>query len=298
MTVYQDLSRFLSDAAQGQMAHVRASRHCNPGLLFDSKKLFDLLKNPLITPDWVQLAINGKALDFQGDYMWKSVQGKQLKFFDKRKLMLALENRASMVLEGLDILDENIAQLIESLDTVLPCTLSHCEAFWSRGGPGGNEAYGGHRDRDDVLVVQIEGTKRWRVYKQQQRRFTGNSPLTEAELGPLETDFVMEPGDVLYVKAGTPHWCTTPGDSSLHLSVDLNDQTPNVDQISQAANKAYFKGTAPAHSDPTEVIKAYVQTLQDPNLAAQMTAARDAFKEQARQFRAAIRGAHLSKSPV
>jgi hypothetical protein len=64
------------------------------------------------------------------------------------------------------------------------------------------------------------------------------------------------------------------------------------------ANKAYFRGTAPAHSDPADVIKAYVQTLQNPSLAAQMTAARDTFKGQAKQFRAAIRGSHLSKPPV
>ena len=291
------LLAFLRSAVVSESAFSHQQSVVAPNGLFSKERLYKLLQNPLIGPDWLQVAVSGKAIDYQAQFLWKSVQGKQLKFFDKRPLMQALKNKASLVLEGLDILDPEIAELITEVDQVFPCVLSHCEAFWSRGGAGGNEAYGGHRDRDDVLVIQIEGQKRWRIYEKQQRRFVGNSPLSEVDLGPLAAELVMSPGDVLYVRAGTPHWCTTPGDHSLHLSIDLNDQTPNVDQISQAANNRYFRGTAPAHSSPREVIEAYAQILKSSDLEAEMEKARDTFRQQAKQFRAAIQGAHPKELP-
>lgn len=288
---------FLSDALISPEPFVFANAQVDPLGLFSKHRLLDLLNNPLLTPEWLQVVLNGKALDFEKNFIWKSVQGKQLKFLDKRPLIEALSGRASLVLEGLDILDAELGILVSEIDQLFPCVLSHCEAFWSRGGHGGNEAYGAHRDRDDVMAIQIEGQKRWRIYNQQQRRFSGNSPLREAELGPLIADIVMSPGDVLFVRAGTPHWCTTPNDFSLHLSVDLNDQTPSVDQISQAANKRYFQGTAPAHSSPEKVIGAYKRILQDPSLVEEMERAKEAFRNQAKKFRAAVHGAHVKKRP-
>lgn len=288
---------FLRRAADTPEAFSLAKAQVNSVDIFSKERLLDLLNNPLLSPEWLQVVLSGKALNFEKSFIWKSVQGKQLKFLDKRSLVEALKQRASLVLEGLDILDPEIGALISDIDQLFPCVLSHCEAFWSRGGSGGNEAYGAHRDRDDVLVLQIEGQKRWRIYRQQQRRFTGNSPLLESDLGPLVEDFVMSPGDVLYVRAGTPHWCTTPNDFSLHLSIDLNDQTPNVDQISQAANKRYFQGTAPAHSTPKEVIEAYTRILQEPSFVDEMEKAKDAFRSQARMFRAAVQGAHVTERP-
>jgi hypothetical protein len=291
------LISFLRDAYISPKAFVFSSSQVDPLGLFSKNRLVDLLNNPLLTPEWLQVVSDGKALNFEKNFIWKSVQGKQLKFLDKRPLIEALRNKASLVLEGLDILDPELGMLVSEIDQLFPCVLSHCEAFWSRGGSNGSEAYGAHRDRDDVLAIQIEGQKRWRIYGQQQRRFSGNSPLLESELGPLIADLLMSPGDILYVKAGTPHWCTTPNDFSLHLSIDLNDQTPNVDQISQAANKLYFRGTAPAHSSPEEVIEAYRRTLEDSSLVEEMRKVKEAFRGQAKRFRSAVHGAHVLESP-
>jgi ribosomal protein L16 Arg81 hydroxylase len=173
----------------------------------------------------------------------------------------------------------------------MPCALSNCEAFFSR---KGNEAYGGHRDSDDVLVIQIAGVKRWRVYEPQQRRYTGNSPLTEAQMGQLADTFDLAPGDALFVRAGVPHRVETTGDFSLHLSFDLIDRTPNIEQITHAANTLFNQGLAPAHASPQEVVGQYVNRLQSPEFVRQLDGARQQIRQEARAFRQKMAGAHQS----
>lgn len=128
---------FLSDALISPEPFVFANAQVDPLGLFSKHRLLDLLNNPLLTPEWLQVVLNGKALDFEKNFIWKSVQGKQLKFLDKRPLIEALSGRASLVLEGLDILDAELGILVSEIDQLFPCVLSHCEAFWSRGGHGG-----------------------------------------------------------------------------------------------------------------------------------------------------------------
>ncbi|MGA0792337.1 MAG: JmjC domain-containing protein, partial [Burkholderiaceae bacterium] len=73
------------------------------------------------------------------------------------------------------------------IDSQLLFAFINCEAFFSK---KNNEAYYGHLDSDDVLVMQIEGRKRWRVHHPQQRRYRGNSPLTEQQMDLLLAEVV------------------------------------------------------------------------------------------------------------
>ena len=275
----------------GRFFHRMVGLLPEPQQLFGLDQLFALLTNPLLTPDWLQVVKSGQNQPIDQDQLWKTVQRRKLLFLDKSGLNQALRNGASLVLEGLDILDPNINQLLTRLDETMPCALSNCEAFFSR---KGNEAYGGHRDSDDVLVIQIAGVKRWRVYEPQQRRYTGNSPLTEAQMGKLADTFDLAPGDALFVRAGVPHRVETTGDFSLHLSFDLIDRTPNIEQITHAANALFNQGLAPAHASPQEVVGQYVNRLQSPEFVHQLDGARQQIRQEARAFRQKMAGAHQS----
>jgi len=256
---------------------------------FSLLKLQDCLENPLITPDWIQVTLQGKALTFDDDFLWKFVQKRKLCFIDKSRINLAIEQGASIVLEGLDILDERLHALCTEIDNQLPCTLINCEAFFSQ---KGNEAYPGHRDSDDVLVIQIDGQKRWLIHEPQQRRYRGNSPLNEAQMGPLLEDLVMKPGDVLFLKAGVPHRCVTESSYSLHLSMDLCDRMPNIDEITQIANRIYSEAIAPMHSTPDQVVESYVQILKSKIAGEQFLLAQKSTKHRAAEFRERMRKTH------
>jgi len=190
-----------------------------------------------------------------------------------------------VVLEGLDILDPRINALLTRIDESFPCVMSNCVAFFSQ---RDNEAYQGHCDTDDVLVFQLEGRKTWQLYEPQQRRYLGVSDQSDEQLGPVKEEITMRPGDALYVRAGTPHRCLTPGDYSLHLSFDLGDRTPNVEQITARADQRYLYATAPVYGALPQVVDKYIDILQSPDFQAVLKAETEAKRSNIKQFRQQI----------
>lgn len=253
--------------------------------LFSVRQLQDHLNNPLLTADWCQVNLGGKVLDLNEHAMWKTVQHRKLVFIDKTRLNEVIAKGASVVLEGLDILDPRINAFLAQLDAQMPCALSNCEAFFSQ---RGNEAYAGHRDSDDVLVIQIAGEKRWNVHEPQQRRFFGNANLSATEMGPVAADFVMKPGDVMFMKAGVPHRVFTEAPFSLHLSIDLIDRTPNIEQITHLANDFYNRASADPHQPPSQVLQHYQQHLQSQAFAQALESYTRQLREQASTFRGRV----------
>jgi ribosomal protein L16 Arg81 hydroxylase len=279
--------QFLSDAVSNKShaPFVRVEALLDPSTIFSLAAFEGLLRNPLLTPDWLQMRHKGRVIDLSGEFQWKNVQRRKLCFLPKELIEKGLSEGSSLVLEGLDILSPQIARLVSEIDQIFPCVLSNCEAFFSQ---RSSEAYDGHRDSDDVLVIQIEGQKTWEVFVPQQRRYTGNSPLTEAELGPRAAEFTMNPGDCLYVRAGVPHRCTTPSAYSLHLSFDLCDRTPNIEQITHMANQEFNKGLADHSAPVSEVLRQYRQLLNTPQIEKALEVSAQQMREQVRAFRRKI----------
>lgn len=243
------------------------------------------LNNPLLAPEWVTVVLRGQAISLEPACLWKTVQTKKLLFMDKELIDEQLHRGAAVVLEGLDILDANINAFVAGLDAALPCALANCVAFFSQ---RENEAYGGHRDSDDVLVIQVAGEKRWHLFAPQQRRYLGNSPLAREQMGRQIEELVMRPGDALYVRAGVPHVCRTATDHSLHLSFDLCDRTPNVEQITHEANTRYNHACADPYVPATNVVDKYVAVLKSPEFQKDLDAATRQIKSNAAIFRRRI----------
>jgi hypothetical protein len=281
---------FLDSQKDPEQSFARARSAVDPRDYFSLECLKDLMSNPLLSPEWLQLTLEGQILNFDEDFLWKFVQKKKLCFVDKHRINEALLKGASLVLEGLDILEPRLHALCEEIDNQLPCTLTNCEAFFSQ---KDNEAYFGHRDSDDVLVVQIEGGKRWRLHAPQQRRYRGNSPLTEDQMGPLLTEITMQPGDILFVRAGVPHRCITETPYSLHLSIDLCDRTPNIEQITHAANQFYAEALAPMNATTDQIIDHYIDCLKSDRLSKHLVAVNQEMKNQTKNFRRRMGNAGL-----
>lgn len=89
--------------------------------------------------------------------------------------------------------------------------------------PAQSQGFEVHFDWMDVFVLQVEGRKNWKLYDallMLPRPDLKFKPTT-AQAGKPFAEFVLEPGDLLYIPAGIVHEAHTVGltEASLHLSV-------------------------------------------------------------------------------
>jgi hypothetical protein len=93
--------------------------------------------------------------------------------------------------------------------------------------PAGAQGFAVHHDTHDVFVLQVAGTKRWRIH----------APVVELPLaaqrwspslgdpGPPVDERTLEPGDTLYVPRGWPHEAAAQDEASLHVTVGMHPPT-------------------------------------------------------------------------
>jgi ribosomal protein L16 Arg81 hydroxylase len=240
------------------------------------------LNNPLLQPEWVHAKLEGNRIELEKTCFYKTVQARKLHFMDKEALSNAINKGAAVVLEGIDILDPGINQFVTRLDDSLPCVLSNAEVFFSQ---QGSEAYEGHCDADDVLVVQLAGKKIWQLFQPQQRRYAEIQDLNDQQLGPVMQEITMRPGDALYARAGVPHRCITSASFSLHMSFDLVDNTPTTVEISREASNQYNHACEPAYEPTASVVDRYVSILKSNQFQSALKQATEFKRDEISRFR-------------
>jgi hypothetical protein len=81
-------------------------------------------------------------------------------------------------------------------------------------------AFNLHFDPEDLIILQVEGTKRWRIYGPAVPNpvIGMPKPPPPAETTPI-FDKVLQPGDLLFLPAGNWHHCENGPDRSVHLGI-------------------------------------------------------------------------------
>ncbi|GAA1054053.1 JmjC domain-containing protein [Dietzia natronolimnaea] len=94
--------------------------------------------------------------------------------------------------------------------------------------PPANRGFDPHYDVHDVFVLQVSGTKRWRVHEPVHHHPLPDQPWTDHREAIAERsrdepviDAVLEPGDCLYLPRGWVHSAEAQGDTSIHLTVGV-----------------------------------------------------------------------------
>ena len=282
-------------ASPPEVTHVHA-----PGLVPD-QQLFSLehlrrhLNNPLLDVNYLNLFQGGKTVDLSDARLYKVVQRRKIAFVDRRVLQEHLAQGAALVLEGLDILEPQVNELAIVLDRAHAATFSNATAFFSQ---QGNEAYRGHVDTDDVLVIHMAGEKRWRLHRRQAPRRVSLNEMTEAQMGPQDAEVIMGPGDVMYLRSYTPHRVETLSPCSLHVSFDLCDRQPNVEMALQLLLQHYDRDSVAPLSPPSGALEKLAALSRTSGYAADLAAmlARDkAGHAEFRRLLATNRVTHLDR---
>ncbi|MEU5190411.1 cupin domain-containing protein [Streptomyces klenkii] len=134
-----------------------------------------------------------------------------------------LKDGASLVLDAVEKIHPAVGAAAEGLERFLGTPVqANAYASWTD-----REGFGLHWDDHDVVVVQVHGSKRWRLYgsTREAPTFRDVESPERPKGGPV-ADIVLAPGDVLYLPRGWWHAVTADqGTESLHLTFGMVPHT-------------------------------------------------------------------------
>ncbi|XTZ15698.1 JmjC domain-containing protein [Micromonospora echinospora] len=140
---------------------------------------------------------------------------------DPERLLSEFRQGATLMLDSFEDHSPRVQEACRSLSRSLRCPVDSY-VFITPPGEKGLEL---HYDIKDVFVVQLVGSKNWKVYSQVRPTPDESKVLPGVDLGMPEVDTRLEPGDVLYVPKGTPHIAAAPDVFSVHISFAAKPHT-------------------------------------------------------------------------
>ena len=93
--------------------------------------------------------------------------------------------------------------------------------------PAGAQGFAVHHDTHDVLILQVSGSKRWRIYEPEMELPLAGQRWSPAlgDPGTPVDELTLHPGDTLYLPRGWPHEAAAQQDVSLHITVGMHPPT-------------------------------------------------------------------------
>ncbi len=102
-------------------------------------------------------------------------------------------------MQGVDLHHEAAHGLLQAFRFVPDARLDDLMVSWATDGGG----VGAHVDSYDVFLLQAQGRRRWRIARHYDATLDERAPLKVLRHFVAEQEFVLEPGDLLYLP---PHW--------------------------------------------------------------------------------------------
>ncbi|GER59761.1 hypothetical protein ULMA_18690 [Patiriisocius marinus] len=93
--------------------------------------------------------------------------------------------------------------------------------------PKNAQGFATHYDSHDVFILQFEGSKTWRIYNNAMPLADKSNAFVKEgfEPGPIEDEFTLHQGDVLYVPRGIVHDAYCTNENSGHITTGLLGKT-------------------------------------------------------------------------
>lgn len=113
----------------------------------------------------------------------------------------------------------SLAVLCRRLENVFRCPV-HANLYLT---PPGAQGFDVHFDTHEVFVLQLEGSKQWRLYPPTRRLPLVDERFQAAreQLGPVR-EIPLQAGDLLYLPRGHVHEAFTSDCASMHLTIGVN----------------------------------------------------------------------------
>ncbi|MFG1876689.1 cupin domain-containing protein [Sphaerisporangium sp. NPDC049003] len=195
-----------------------------PGALLSFADLNEILACHRLEPPRLRLSVAGEIMS-QHRYAQAQIGRRHVLWHQLQPAELAerLADGATLVLDAIDQLHPPAGALASAIESTLRTGVQvNAYASWTA-----TEGFGIHWDDHDTFIVQIDGAKRWKIYGPTRLYPTFRDvEAPELPTGDPVDEFVLGPGDMLYVPRG--HWhavSASEGVSSLHLTCGLQTTT-------------------------------------------------------------------------
>jgi len=138
--------------------------------------------------------------------------------------------------------------------------------------PASAQGFAVHHDTHDVLVLQVSGHKRWRIYEP-----VVELPLKDQRWSPAAAvgdplhDITLRAGDTLYIPRGWPHEAAAADAGSLHITVGLHPPT-RIDALraalAECGDDIEFRRALDTRGElPGELVERFAARLRPQDVA-------------------------------
>jgi 50S ribosomal protein L16 3-hydroxylase len=142
---------------------------------------------------------------------WRMLRGPIV----RRQIPKLSKPRWTLLVQGVDQHDDRASEFLARFRFVSDARLDDLMMSYASDGGG----VGPHIDDYDVFLLQARGRRRWRIGKGDARDVVPGLPLKILRRFKVEQDWVLEPGDLLYLPPGIAHEGTAVGDGCLTCSI-------------------------------------------------------------------------------
>ena len=228
-------------------------RQAIPGFqaLLDRSQLLALAQQPDVESRLV-LGEDG------GQRQWQLARGP----FRRRDFPKFSERDWTLLVQGVDLHDPRVAELMHQFRFVPDARLDDVMISYATDGGG----VGPHFDSYDVFLLQAQGKRRWRIGRQKDLKLKADLPLKILEHFEPEFDWVLEPGDMLYLPPRYAHEGVAVGECMTYSIGFRVPQTGDVareilgrlsDEAAEEAGETLYQDVGqPAVARPAQVPEA------------------------------------------
>ena len=177
----------------------------------------------------------------------------------------------TLLVQGLDLHVTAAHDMLSRFRFVPDARLDDLMVSWASAGGG----VGPHIDSYDVFLLQVQGRRRWRVGKARKPQLQPGTPLKLLREFEPSDDWLLEPGDMLYLPPRWGHDGVAVGGDCMTCSIGFRSPTADTlahelllrlaDQAAETTEE--HNGGGPLYRDPAQAATDTPAALPPPLLA-------------------------------
>lgn len=151
---------------------------------------------------------------------WRLEQGP----FDEARFLKLPKQDWTLLVQGVNHHLAEAADLLQQFNFIPHARLDDLMVSYAPDGGG----VGPHFDSYDVFLLQGQGKRLWRVSQQQDLALVAGAPLRILKNFQTEQEWLLEPGDMLYLPPHIAHWGIAVGDC---MTYSIGFRAPSAQEL-------------------------------------------------------------------